>query len=217
MDTNHSFYSACSCQLSPTWDQHVFTQVDLQIDLFLVLFLMDLEELLRKVKLRCCVCFQNRGLQPYFAMFIYLSHACSLVLYAQKSSSTSVFGVQRFAMFNVDHLHKVKPHPFLLIGVMMTNQTVSRTFRKEESLWWNSIIHKNKYVEQNSWGFLRMFVLVTFQHAHLLLLSLSLHTRRTDKYSGACGFVSGSRVWYLPYLLSKESCEKRWDWQHHSG
>ena len=58
----------------------------------------------------------------------------SLVLYAQNSSITSVFGIQRFVVFNVDHLHKVKPYPFLLIDVMMTNQTLSNAFRKEELL-----------------------------------------------------------------------------------
>lgn len=76
---------------------------------------------------------------PDIFYHVYLSVTCvfqplSLVPYAQNSSITSGFGSHRFAKFDVDHLHKVKPHPFLLIDVMMTNQTLSSTFRKEELL-----------------------------------------------------------------------------------
>lgn len=56
----------------------------------------------------------------------------SLVLYAQNSSIILVFRIQRFAIFNVDHLHKVKPYAFLSVDVIMTNQTFSNTFRKDE-------------------------------------------------------------------------------------
>lgn len=52
-------------------------------------------------------------------------HPLSLVTHAQKSDITSVFRIQRCAMFEVEHLHEVKPHPFLLIDVMVTNQTLS--------------------------------------------------------------------------------------------
>lgn len=67
---------------------------------------------------------------PGMFCHVYLSVTCmfqplSLVPYAQNGSITSVFGRQRLAMFDVDNLHKVKPHPFLLIDVMVTNQALS--------------------------------------------------------------------------------------------
>lgn len=112
--------------------------MDLQIHLFSVLFLTDSDELLRKVKLRGCKAFPELRAPDIFYR-VYLSVTCvfqplSLVPYAQNSSITSGFGSHRFAKFDADHLHKVKPHPFLLIDVMMTNQTLSSTFRKEELL-----------------------------------------------------------------------------------
>lgn len=46
---------------------------------------------------------------------------------------------------------------------------------------------------QTTFGFFRMFLRVTFQPAHALLLSLLLCPKRTDKYTDVCGFVRMAR------------------------
>ena len=80
---------------------------------------------------------------PDIFWHLYLPVTCmfqplSLTLFAQNSSIISVFGIQRFVMFDVDHLDKVKPHPFLLIDVMMTNhfRTLSEGKNWSEKIAW---------------------------------------------------------------------------------
>lgn len=101
---------------------------------FLILFVMDSDKMLWKLMWLHNFP-EQRASDTFYRVYWSVARMFQprlFALHAPNRGITSAFRTHRLARSGIDHLHKVKPHPLLMIEVMMANQKLSNTVKKGE-------------------------------------------------------------------------------------